>query len=393
MFKRLLFASALFSSAAFAQQVDISGKDFLSGAGDARLAEIARQAAAAGKKLVVTAPAYWQGKVAGKLHAGAANANVQMSEGFFENVLVRVEDNKPAPPKPAEAAPKVETPPPAAKPEPKPKAEPKAEPKVQPKPAHKPVPDEITAVPAAPIPASAPAAALTPPPAAAPEPPKPVAPPPVVAPVQTAPAPVAPPKPVEQPAPAKPTVDPTPAIRQRMEKTLNDGRPADGSLTVSQLQKDDVLIVDGTVRAVLRRSGARTPMYWLEGELNLERAELSPTGSDRYRVNQAILNVANPALRSRAGGHFVGNVPAPESAERTSLQQQYADGHAISESLHPTDLHAGDIVYTGKTAAVVVRRSGTTLLRFWLDGDLNLGQAGLSKQGVNAYRVLSDMVR
>jgi len=103
MLKRILFASALFSTAAIAQQVDISGKDFLSGAGDARLAEIARQAAASGKKLVVTAPQYWQGKVAAKLHAGAANASVQMSEGFFENVLVRIEDNKPAPAK-ADAA-------------------------------------------------------------------------------------------------------------------------------------------------------------------------------------------------------------------------------------------------------------------------------------------------
>src|SRR5450432_577130 len=99
MLKRILFASALFSTAAIAQQVDINGKDFLSGAGDARLAEIARQAAASGKKLVVTAPAYWQGKVAAKLHAGAANASVQMSEGFFENVLVRIEDGRPAPAK------------------------------------------------------------------------------------------------------------------------------------------------------------------------------------------------------------------------------------------------------------------------------------------------------
>ena len=97
MFKRILFASALFSTVAMAQEVNISGKDFLSGAGDARLADIARQAAASGKKLVVTAPQYWQGKVAAKLHAGAANASVQMSEGFFENVLVRIEDNKAAP--------------------------------------------------------------------------------------------------------------------------------------------------------------------------------------------------------------------------------------------------------------------------------------------------------
>src|SRR5450631_2580771 len=105
MLKRILFASALVSTAAFAQQVDISGKDFLSGAGDARLAEIARQAAAAGKKLVVKAPPYWQSKVAAKLHAGAANVSVQMSEGFVEDVLVHLEDNKAAPAKAEAVAP------------------------------------------------------------------------------------------------------------------------------------------------------------------------------------------------------------------------------------------------------------------------------------------------
>src|SRR5438445_9192261 len=85
------------------QEVAISGKDFESGAADAKLAEIARQAAAGGRAVVVTAPAYWQGKVAAKLHAGAPNASVQTKEGFFENVIVRIEDAKAAPP-PADAA-------------------------------------------------------------------------------------------------------------------------------------------------------------------------------------------------------------------------------------------------------------------------------------------------
>ena len=76
MFKRILFAATLVSSSAIAQEVDVNGKDFLSGAGDARLADIARQAAAQGKRLVVTAPDYWQSKVASKLHAGASNIEV-----------------------------------------------------------------------------------------------------------------------------------------------------------------------------------------------------------------------------------------------------------------------------------------------------------------------------
>ena len=90
MFKRILLTSALLSSAALAQQVDISGKDFLSGAGDAKLADIARQAAASGKKVVVTAPKYWQDKARAKVHAGAEDARVQTSEGFLENVVVKV---------------------------------------------------------------------------------------------------------------------------------------------------------------------------------------------------------------------------------------------------------------------------------------------------------------
>ncbi len=69
--------------------------------------EIARQAAASGKVVVITAPKYWQDKAAAKVHAAAPNAGVRQSEGFFENVLVRVEDK--AAPKPVEVpAPKAE---------------------------------------------------------------------------------------------------------------------------------------------------------------------------------------------------------------------------------------------------------------------------------------------
>src|SRR3569833_2276861 len=99
VFKRNVLAAALMaaawvSTAAIAQEVSVDGKEFLSGAADTRLADLAKQAAAQGKHLVVTAPNYWQSKVAAKLHAGAANVDVQMKEGYFENVLVRIEDGK-----------------------------------------------------------------------------------------------------------------------------------------------------------------------------------------------------------------------------------------------------------------------------------------------------------
>jgi hypothetical protein len=382
MLKRILFASALFSTAAIAQQVDISGKDFLSGAGDARLAEIARQAAASGKKLVVTAPQYWQGKVAAKLHAGAANASVQMSEGFFENVLVRIEDNKPAPAKADAAtaeAPRAVT----AKADAAKAAAVKADAaRAEAEKAEAARADAARAETAKAEAARAEAARAE---AAKVEAAKAEAAKAEAAKADTARA---------EAAKAKAESNQLAQIRQRMEKNLNDGKVADGNLAVAQLQKDDLLFVDGSVRGVARRSGAHTKLYWLDGDLNLERIELLPVGENRYKVSEPIRNVAKPTLRSReVERHFAGNVPPPESADRKSLQQKYAEGHDISGTLHTTDLRQGDIIYTGTGAAVVTRRSGLDLQRYWLAGDLNLGQTGIIKQGSNAYQVMTDTIR
>jgi hypothetical protein len=178
-----------------------------------------------------------------------------------------------------------------------------------------------------------------------------------------------------------------------MEKNLNEGRPAVGTLQVTQLLKDDVVYVDGSVRGVVRRVGTRPSLSWLEGDLNLDRIELLPNGPGRYSVVADIHDTANPTLRTRTGGHVVANVPAPDAAERKALQAQYAEGRDVTESLHISDLRAGDVIYTGQGAVVVVRRSGSGLLRFWLEGDLNLGQSGLQKQGGNAYKALSDTIK
>ena len=390
MFRSILFTCALFGAGtAAAQEVAISGKDFLSGAGDAKIAELARQAAASGKTLIITAPPYWQDKAAAKAHAGAANASVRASDAFFENVMVRIEDAKAAPRAAEAAAPK-----PA--PAPAPKAETKV---VAPPPAPRPV--------AAPPPAPAPAPVVTPPPAvpvvatppvkqSAPEPvpvpePAPVAapPPPVVA------APVAAPVAAAKPA-APAAIDPSIAIKQRLTQNLNAGQPAAGTLQVAQMQKDDLLFVDGPVRAVVRRFGPRTQLYWLEGELNLDRAELVPTGTDRYRVSEPIHNVLNPSLRTAAakGGaaKLVANVPAPKAPTRTAMERQYNDGHDIVNTLAPVDLRQGDFIYTGEGSAVVVRRTSVGIERYWLVGELDTHQTGLQAQG-NAIRVLADTIK
>jgi hypothetical protein len=211
------------------------------------------------------------------------------------------------------------------------------------------------------------------------------APPPAPAPVAAAPA--AAPKPAAAP-------DPAVAIRQRMVQNLNGGQPADGTLQVSQLQKDDLLFVDGPVRGVVRRFGPRTQLFWLEGDLNLERAELLPTGNDRYRVSEPIRNVANPSLRGSSKGSlkFVAKVPAANSPTRKSIERQYNDGRDIVGTLQPSDLHQGDLVYTGEGSAVIIRRTSGGIERYWLSGELDLRQTGLQTQG-NAIRVLTDTIK
>jgi len=86
-------------------------------------------------------------------------------------------------------------------------------------------------------------------------------------------------------------------IKQRMQKNLNDGKAAEGELSANQLQKDDLIVVDGDIRGVARRDGPHTHLYWLNGELNLERVELSPLGDNRYKVNEPLR--ADVVLRAR----------------------------------------------------------------------------------------------
>lgn len=372
MRRRILFTALFVSSAAWAQQVDINGKDFLSGAGDARLAEIARQAAAQGKRLVVTAPPYWQTKVADKLHAGAGNVEVQMKEGFFENVLVRIEDVKPAA--------KVE----AAKAEPAKADASKVD--VAHAAAAKPEADRAEAERAEAARLEAERAARE---AAAREAAARAEAARIEAEKQAAAKAEA-----EKAAAAKAAAERLAAIRQRMEKNLNDGKPAEGTISVAQLQKGDQLFIDEGVRGVVRLSGAHRQLFWLEGELNLERVELAPVGKDHYRIVEPIRETANPVLRTRnLSGHFVATVPGSDAKERKTLQDTYAEGREIGAALRPSELRAGDLIFTGQSAAVVVRRAGAQVSYFWLEGDLNLAQPGLTKHAANGYRVLSDTLK
>lgn len=368
MLKRLALATALLASSAWAQQeISITAKDIESGAADAKLAELGRQAAATGKEVVINAPKEWHGTVAAKVKAGGA-APVKLNDSFFENVVVRVADKAKAvePPKPAEA--------------PKPAA---------PAPAPKPVEAPKPAAPApAPKPVEAPKAEVPPPPPAPVEAPAP-------APVVEAPPP--PPKPVEAPKPAAPAVDPNIAIRQRFEQNLHGGKPARGEIEQTQLAKGDIVYIDGDVRAVVRRDSLGTTLYFLNGELNLQRAELKPLAANRYEVVDKITATTNVSLRNTASGDaqiFAAAVPAEGAAERAEMEKLYAEGRPVGRSLRVDQLNQGDFVYLGKSSALVVRRDGGQLARYWLDGSLNTNQVGLQKEkgASGKYKVLSDNI-
>jgi hypothetical protein len=372
--RRLLLATALATASAFAaQNFDVSGKDFHSGAGDAKFAAIGRQAAAAGKRVVVTAPQQWHARIAAKLRAGGAT-DIVLNDGFYETVLVRIED-KPAP-----------KPEPKAEPKPEPRPAPKAEPKAEPRPAPKPVapPPEREAR----VPAEVPGPKPTPPP---PEPPPaPIAAPaPAPASRQAVPA-AATPAPSARPAPAKPDVA---AIQKRLEQSLNNGREAEGPISVSGLQSGDFIFVDGPVRAVVRRESLRPRMFWLDGDLDLRRTELKELGANRYQVIEPIRGGSYTLREERADKTFAATMPPANSPGRAALERDYNDGHSIDETIAIDQLRAGDIIYTGKGMAVVVRRERQALQRYWLEGALDLSQAGLQQDGANKYKVVSDTLR
>jgi len=379
--RRLLLAAALATVPAFAQQnVDISGKDFESGAGDAKFATLGREAAASGKRIVVTAPQQWHSKIAAKIRAGGA-ADVVLKDGFYENVLVRVEDKPAEPPKPE---PKVE----AARAEPKPAPKAVAQRVPVEVPGPKPtLPPPVEPAPAAP--AREVAAVSAPPPAPPPQP--------VSAPAAN-PAPAVPPAATvasRAPAPSAPPKPDVAKIQQRFEQSLNNGREAEGSISPSGLQAGDFIFVDGPVRAVVRRESLRPRLFWLDGDLDLRRTELKDLGTNRYQVIEPIRG-EKYALRDERGDQektLAASVPPENSPVRATFERDYNDGHPIGESIAVEKLRSGDIVYTGKGMAVVVRREGRSLSRFWLDGPLDLGQSGLQKDGTNKYKVVSDTVR
>ena len=365
MLRKLVLVTALVGAPmAFAQQnVDISGANYSSGNADATLAALGRKAAAAGSRLVITAPPQWHSAIAAKVRAGGA-ADVVMRDGFYENMLVRVED------KSAELA-KAEAEKKAAKAEAE-KARARGEAK------------QAAAARTGAAKPTVPSRASAAPQSSAP---RPVA--PLPAPGAKAP-PVA--APIAKAAPVKSSTN-VDAIHARLEQSLIGGHSAEGSIAVSALQSADTIYVDGPVRAVFRREGMRPLLYWLDGDLDLRRSELKVLAPNRYQV-VSLIRGESTLRREFSGGATVLDVrePAADAPVRLALEKSLNEGHAISETLAPGKLRNGDIVYSNDGAAVVVRRQGRELSRYWLVGSLDLRQAGVQADGANKYKVLSDTV-
>ncbi|MBS0589637.1 MAG: hypothetical protein JSR65_03245 [Proteobacteria bacterium] len=395
-FKRIFVAVAgclLASGALVAQEFAIPGKDFESGAADAKLAEIARQAAASGKSIVVTTPPYWQARAASKIRAAAPGVQVKTSDAFFENVLIRVVDgDKTAKPelaaKPAEAKSEL-----AAKPaEAKPKA---AEPAMQPKPT------EVTEAvkPAARGEAKIADASATAKPQVVPaESIKPAASHHTPPPVETRPVDATPAVQVATIAPAhhpgmaekpKSTGAEIATTQRAFENQLNLGAPATGTLRPMQLRKGDEIFVHGPVRAVVRRDRARSQLFWIDGDLQIDRVEIVKTGTDRYRVDEPLRDVANPSLRAMHTEPRILATIIPAGRVRVDMEKHFNDAKAITAKLRAEDLRYGDLFYVYRNHAVIFRRNDLNFDRYWLDGDIDLNQAGVVKEG-DAYRIVSE---
>jgi hypothetical protein len=183
------------------------------------------------------------------------------------------------------------------------------------------------------------------------------------------------------------------AVQQRLEQNLNQGEPALGTVTPDRLEVGDIIYVQGPVRGVVRRGGVKNQLYWLEGELNVERVELKDLGGDRYQVAEP-LRSGTPTLRSKAvAGEAMFTAADPKTAgdERQSMEKRYNSGKAIGATLRPDAIKGRDVLYVGDKLIVVVRLNGLELQRFWLVGDINLARSQLSKEGANKYRALTDL--
>ncbi|RYD15413.1 MAG: hypothetical protein EOP90_08475 [Lysobacteraceae bacterium] len=385
MLRKLILASALIAGTALAQQnVDISGADFQSGGADATLADLGRKSASTGNRLIITAPPEWHGRIASKVRAGGA-ADLVLREGFYENVLVRVQSKgaevaaEPARADAERSRAEAERAKAEAEKSRAEAAKAKAEAeKLRAEAERARFEAELAKAQAAQAAQAAAAAQAATTPAPAPA---------------TKSAAAAASATAAARTPSAPASGDDEAIRRKFEQSLNGGRSADGSLTVAKLESGDTLYVDGAVKAVTRREGRRLLMYWLTDDIDLRRTELRPLAQDRYQVLGTIRGEAKLREEATAANVVVAREPAADAPGRLALEKSLNDGHSVTQTMPPARLGKNDMLYVNGDSVLVVRRIGRDLARSWLVGSIDLGQTGIQVDGPNRYKVLSDTVR
>ncbi|WP_306581744.1 hypothetical protein [Dokdonella sp.] len=381
----LTLALAAAPTLALAQQnTDIDGASFQSGGADAALAALGREAAASGARLVITAPHDWHDRIAAKVKAGG-KAQLVLRDGFYESVLVRVEDRGAARQEAAKeaavsaAAERTRAEAQRSKAElEQAKAEVEAaraeaeRAKAEAEAARAAAERANAAAAAARAQVEADAAARAEAERAAAESARLEA---------------------ERVAAAAAAANGIDAVRARLEKSLNDGRPASGSLSVDKLASGDTLYVDGAVRAVVRRDRGKALLYWLDGDLDLRRSELKELAPNRYQVLGLIRGEGTLRREFADAGRVEAQVPAASAAARLSFEQNLNNGQTFNDTLRPADLRSGDMLYVDGSTIAVAHRDGLTLKRYWLQGPIDLNQDGLLREAASRYRVTRDTIR
>lgn len=373
MLKKCVLVAALVATSALGQErADISGANFQSGKADATLASFGRKAAASGQRLVIIAPHEWHAQIAAKVRAGG-KADVVLRDGFYETVLVRIEDKAAA--SAAGAAPEADRVRAEAQRSRAEVEKARAEAAAARAEAER-ARAEAEAARALAEQANAEAAAAK-----------------AQAEAERAAAEKARLESERAAADEARAVAASTGARARLEKAINGGRAAKGTLSVEKLQSGDTLYADGGQVAVARRESGKSTLYWLDSTLDLRRSELQETAPNRYRVLGQIRGEGT-LRREFAGAMRVdARVPAADSPARAALEKNLNDGRSFRDTLRPNGLRSGDILYVDGDTVAVARRDGATLARYWLVGRIDLQQAGIVRDAAGRYRVTRDTIR
>jgi len=398
--------------------VDISAEDLLSGTADERLKELGAQAVTDGKAVIVTAPKYWHELIEEQIATGADGEDVSISfrETIIESVMVRLTHSAPAAPKPQqEAAPArataaaVRQPPP---PKPEIKSEPIAVPQQNFDDTKQNVAEEAQqALEELPQRLAQPEPEIIPPP-------QPVAVGSTAiavaddkaeeAVIEKVPDEIAnaveePQQPAEEQAVTQNSAaesgnsnnvqaDVDPKREEAIayfEKQLKNGRSINQTITPSKLRLDDEIATRSGVSVVIRRSKTTQRVYWLDGTYERTDPGLKRVAPGRYVVVNRLTGKAAEKAPAVARETPVAKptVNLSEVDERTALEARYNSGKQIKRTLSPAALLPNDLLYTGETLTVIVRRGKLRLERYWLKGEVDLDRNEIYKMGRNKYRV------